>query len=40
VFRTRCWKAREKCAAEVPPLTLKANGALAACHFPEEGPLR
>jgi peptide/nickel transport system ATP-binding protein len=40
VFRTRCWKAQEKCAAEVPPLTVKANGALAACHFPEEGPLQ
>ncbi|HEX8345663.1 MAG TPA: dipeptide ABC transporter ATP-binding protein [Actinoplanes sp.] len=39
VFRTRCWKAQEKCAAEVPPLTVKATGSLAACHFPEERPL-
>ncbi|HEY0000728.1 MAG TPA: dipeptide ABC transporter ATP-binding protein [Actinoplanes sp.] len=39
VFRTRCWKAQEKCAAEVPPLTLKPNGSIAACHFPESGDL-
>jgi len=37
VFRTRCWKAQEKCATEVPPLTLKPAGSIAACHFPEEG---
>jgi peptide/nickel transport system ATP-binding protein len=37
VFRTRCWKAQDKCAAEVPPLTLKPTGSVAACHFPEEG---
>jgi peptide/nickel transport system ATP-binding protein len=36
-FRTRCWKAQEVCALEEPPLTLKSNGALAACHFPVEG---
>ncbi|NJQ01006.1 ATP-binding cassette domain-containing protein [Streptomyces sp. PLAI1-29] len=38
-FRTRCWKAREKCAAEVPPLVRAAGsreGHLTACHFPEE----
>jgi len=40
VFRTRCWKAQEKCAVEVPPLTLKPNGSVAACHFPEEGAVR
>jgi peptide/nickel transport system ATP-binding protein len=34
-FRTRCWKAQEKCALEEPPLSLKAGGQLAACHFPE-----
>jgi peptide/nickel transport system ATP-binding protein len=39
VFRTRCWKAQDKCAAEVPPLTIKPNGTVAACHFPEEGAL-
>ncbi|MBH1934927.1 dipeptide ABC transporter ATP-binding protein [Streptomyces sp. AV19] len=37
-FRTRCWKAREKCATEEPPLT-RADGSreghLSACHFPE-----
>jgi len=38
-FRTRCWKAQDKCAAEEPPLTLKPNGSIAACHFPEEAPL-
>ncbi|MEU4655377.1 oligopeptide/dipeptide ABC transporter ATP-binding protein [Streptomyces sp. NPDC023723] len=37
-FRTRCWKAQDKCAAEVPPLVrLDGNreGHLTACHFPE-----
>jgi peptide/nickel transport system ATP-binding protein len=34
-FRTRCWKAQERCATEVPPLTPKRGGSLAACHFPE-----
>lgn len=34
-FRTRCWKAQARCAAEEPPLTYKANGSLSACHFPE-----
>ena len=34
-FRTRCWKAQDKCAAEEPPLVLKNGGSLAACHFPE-----
>ena len=34
-FRTRCWKAQEICAQEEPPLTIKPNGSLAACHFPE-----
>ncbi|MFC7305050.1 ABC transporter ATP-binding protein [Streptomyces monticola] len=38
-FRTRCWKAEAKCAAEVPPLVHIAGnreGHLTACHFPEE----
>ncbi|MCC3651893.1 ATP-binding cassette domain-containing protein [Streptomyces sp. S07_1.15] len=38
-FRTRCWKAREKCATEVPPLARidgNREGHLTACHFPEE----
>ncbi|WP_049571253.1 ABC transporter ATP-binding protein [Nonomuraea sp. SBT364] len=38
-FRTRCWKAQDKCATEEPPLLrLPGNrdGHLTACHFPEE----
>ncbi|MFI5956467.1 ABC transporter ATP-binding protein [Cryptosporangium sp. NPDC051539] len=34
-FRTRCWKAQDKCATEVPLLTIKNGGSQAACHFPE-----
>ncbi|MEU1779770.1 MULTISPECIES: ABC transporter ATP-binding protein [Streptomyces] len=40
-FRTRCWKAREKCAEEVPPLVPAegdGEGHLTACHFPEFRP--
>ncbi|MFI8191032.1 ABC transporter ATP-binding protein [Streptomyces sp. NPDC085946] len=43
-FRTRCWKARERCAREVPalavPAAFRAAGGPAAhdsaCHFAEE----
>jgi peptide/nickel transport system ATP-binding protein len=38
-FRTRCWKAQDKCAAEEPPLIqISGNhdGHLTACHFPED----
>ncbi|MET7760505.1 dipeptide ABC transporter ATP-binding protein [Streptomyces sp. NPDC005393] len=40
-FRTRCWKAQERCAAEVPVLAVPTGlaGAAAhasACHFAEE----
>ena len=34
-FRTRCWKAEELCAQEVPALRELESGQLAACHFPE-----
>ncbi|WP_210634701.1 ABC transporter ATP-binding protein [Streptomyces sp. GESEQ-13] len=38
-FRTRCWKAQDKCATEEPPLLQiggNTKGHLTACHFPEE----
>ncbi|MFJ8945524.1 ABC transporter ATP-binding protein [Streptomyces sp. NPDC102395] len=38
-FRTRCWKAQDKCATEEPPLVrLSGNreSHLTACHFPED----
>ncbi|MXM65175.1 dipeptide ABC transporter ATP-binding protein [Streptomyces sp. HUCO-GS316] len=43
-FRTRCWKARERCASEVPELAVPAGFRFAggpadhasACHFAEE----
>ncbi|WP_031078457.1 oligopeptide/dipeptide ABC transporter ATP-binding protein, partial [Streptomyces sp. NRRL S-118] len=41
-FRTRCWKARDKCATEVPPLAVPewtGPGPArhhSACHFAEE----
>ncbi|MEU2282896.1 dipeptide ABC transporter ATP-binding protein [Streptomyces sp. NPDC013178] len=37
-FRTRCWKATERCATQAPPLTrIEGNGTghLTACHHPE-----
>jgi peptide/nickel transport system ATP-binding protein len=37
-FRTRCWKATEKCATEAPPLVqVQGDNAshLTACHYPE-----
>ena len=34
-FRTRCWKATDKCAEETPALTQHTDGQSVACHFPE-----
>jgi peptide/nickel transport system ATP-binding protein/oligopeptide transport system ATP-binding protein len=35
-FRTRCWKAQEVCALEVPDLIDRGQGHPVACHFAEE----
>ncbi|SFW64890.1 ABC transporter ATP-binding protein [Amycolatopsis australiensis] len=35
-FRTRCWKAQDKCAAEVPELVPRTDGHPSACHFAEQ----
>jgi peptide/nickel transport system ATP-binding protein/oligopeptide transport system ATP-binding protein len=34
-FRTRCWKATEKCADEEPALIDRGAGHPVACHYPE-----
>jgi peptide/nickel transport system ATP-binding protein len=36
-FRTRCWKADARCAAETPPLLEIDSGRYVACHYPETG---
>jgi peptide/nickel transport system ATP-binding protein/oligopeptide transport system ATP-binding protein len=35
-FRTRCWKATEKCAVETPELVDLGEGQSVACHYPAE----
>ncbi|PSM39344.1 dipeptide/oligopeptide/nickel ABC transporter ATP-binding protein [Streptomyces dioscori] len=38
-FRTRCWKAQDKCATSEPPLVQISGNRenhLTACHFPED----
>lgn len=36
VFRTRCWKATQKCVEEVPALVDRLGlGTPSACHYPE-----
>ncbi|MFD5826575.1 ABC transporter ATP-binding protein [Lentzea sp. NPDC060358] len=35
-FRTRCWKAQDICATEVPELVSRNGDHPAACHFAEE----
>jgi oligopeptide transport system ATP-binding protein len=35
-FRTRCWKAQDKCAADVPELVIRVGHHPSACHFAEE----
>jgi peptide/nickel transport system ATP-binding protein len=39
VFRTRCPKAQDRCAVEVPELRELMPGHTVACHFPEYGDL-
>jgi len=34
-FRTRCWKATERCAAEEPALVDRGQGHPSACHYAE-----
>ncbi|MEV5493877.1 dipeptide ABC transporter ATP-binding protein [Nonomuraea fuscirosea] len=34
-FRTRCWKAQDRCATEEPALAVRLGEHSSACHFPE-----
>jgi peptide/nickel transport system ATP-binding protein len=39
-FRTRCWKAKDICGTDTPPLAgTEGSGQLVACHFPELEPV-
>lgn len=33
-FRTRCWKAQDRCSTEAPALELRSGEDAVACHFP------
>jgi oligopeptide transport system ATP-binding protein len=35
-FRTRCWRADDRCAREEPPLVPRGGGHPSACHYAEE----
>jgi peptide/nickel transport system ATP-binding protein/oligopeptide transport system ATP-binding protein len=37
-FRSRCWRAEQRCAEQTPVLTEHGGGALVACHRPETYP--
>ncbi len=39
-FRTRCWKADERCATTQPPLEVRQGGVAGACFHPEPAPIR
>ncbi|MDF5753798.1 dipeptide ABC transporter ATP-binding protein [Spongiactinospora sp. TRM90649] len=38
-FHTRCWKAKDRCKQQEPPLVELATGHYVACHFPENAPV-